>query len=691
MSSVAPAAADPTAPRLQRRGEALRQVAEMARSAAPPLLFGLRMWGAVCLTCYVAFWLELDSPNWAATTAAIVCQPSLGASLRKGSFRMIGTIIGAIAIVVLTACFPQERVGFLLALALWSALCGMVATVLQNFASYAAALAGYTAVIVAMDELGTSGGLSGDVLTLAINRAGEICVGIVCAGMVLAGTDFGGARRDLAAKLAGLAATLTRGVTGTFLMAKETLVETQTVRRKLIREVTALGPIIDQAIGESSELRYRSRALQRGVDGMFTLLASWRIIAEHLRHLPDDGSRREADAVLPELPEPLRAAPQSAEAADWTGDPIALGKSCRAGARALVALPAKSPSLRLLADQTAKALLGLTRVLDGLALLHDPRRRVARHRLARIRVPDWLPSLVNAARIFATLAAAELLWIVTAWPQGAMAMTFAAITVILMSLRDDQAYGAAVSFLTGAILVTVLAAIILFAVLPRETTFLGFALALGSMLVPIGALSAQPWKTPVFGAMAMLFTPILGPQNQMSYDAAPFFNAAAAIIVGVGLTTVSLRLIPPLSPELRARRLLALTLRDLRRLALGRLSVTPSDWESRVFGRLSALPPQAELLQGAQLVAALSVGTEIIRLRRVADRLGVSRQLDGALDALAQGDGAVATERLAEVDHRLAAIPDSEDVSRLRARAGIRAMSEALALHGAYFSAEARR
>src|SRR5882762_8475367 len=142
MSSVAPAAADPTAPRLQRRGEALRRVAEMARSAAPPLLFGLRMWGAVCLTCYVAFWLELDSPNWAATTAAIVCQPSLGASLRKGSFRMIGTIIGAIAIVVLTACFPQERVGFLLALALWSALCGMVATVLQNFASYAAALAG---------------------------------------------------------------------------------------------------------------------------------------------------------------------------------------------------------------------------------------------------------------------------------------------------------------------------------------------------------------------------------------------------------------------------------------------------------------------------------------------------------------------------------------------------------------------
>jgi len=49
------------------------------------------LWAAVCLALYIAFWLELDSAYWAGTTAAIVCQPSLGASLRKGSFLMIGT------------------------------------------------------------------------------------------------------------------------------------------------------------------------------------------------------------------------------------------------------------------------------------------------------------------------------------------------------------------------------------------------------------------------------------------------------------------------------------------------------------------------------------------------------------------------------------------------------------------------
>src|SRR5881392_952836 len=78
-------------------------------TAGPPLLFGLRLWASVCLALYVAFCLELDNAYWAGTSAAIVCQPHLGASLRKGWFRMIGTVVGAVAIVVLTACFPQDR------------------------------------------------------------------------------------------------------------------------------------------------------------------------------------------------------------------------------------------------------------------------------------------------------------------------------------------------------------------------------------------------------------------------------------------------------------------------------------------------------------------------------------------------------------------------------------------------------
>src|SRR6202521_1202258 len=212
-----------------------RWTADAARAAGPPLLFGLRLWASVSLALYVAFWLELDNAYWAGTTAAIVCQPHLGASLRKGWFRMIGTLVGAVAIVVLTACFPQDRGPFLVGLALWGAGCALVATLLRNFAAYAAALAGYTAAIIASDQLGATGGPNGQAFMLAVFRASEICIGIVCAGVVLAGTDLGGARRRVAMLLAAISAEIAGRFTGTLALAGPDLPETQPVRRELVR------------------------------------------------------------------------------------------------------------------------------------------------------------------------------------------------------------------------------------------------------------------------------------------------------------------------------------------------------------------------------------------------------------------------------------------------------------------------
>src|SRR6202043_1697519 len=125
----------------------------------------------------------------------------------------------------------------------------------------AAALAGYTVAIIASDELGATGGANGDVFVLAITRASEICIGIICAGVVLAGTDFGGARRRLAVQLAALSAEITGRLSGTFSLAGPDLSETRPVRRDLVRRVIALEPVIDEAVGESSGLRYRSPVL----------------------------------------------------------------------------------------------------------------------------------------------------------------------------------------------------------------------------------------------------------------------------------------------------------------------------------------------------------------------------------------------------------------------------------------------
>jgi len=167
----------------------------------------------------------------------------------------------------------------------------LAATLLRNFAAYAAALAGYTAAIVAGDLLGATGGVNADAaFLLAVSRGSEIIIGIVCAGTVLAATDFGDAPRRLAALFATIASEITSRFSGTLRLAGANFEDTQRIRWELVRRVIALDPVVDEAIGESSQLRYHSPVLQRAVDGLFTVLVGWRAVANHL--VPLSGSRR---------------------------------------------------------------------------------------------------------------------------------------------------------------------------------------------------------------------------------------------------------------------------------------------------------------------------------------------------------------------------------------------------------------
>ncbi|HEY4163037.1 MAG TPA: FUSC family protein [Dongiaceae bacterium] len=662
------------------------------RAALPSLLFGLRLWAAVCLALYAAFCLELDNAQWAGTTAAIVSQASLGASLRKGSFRMIGTVIGAVAAVVLASCFPQSRVGFLLGLALWSAVCGLVATILRNFTAYGAALAGYTAVIIASDALGPTGGANDEIFMLAVDRVAAIWLGIVVAGIVAACTDFGGAKRRLCRQLAGLSAEIASGFATTFSLPGPKQGETRTLRRAFAARVVALGPVIDEAIGEASRLRYRVRGLQASVDGLFAAISGWRAVATRIERSSDEAGKRESGIIFGTLPRTLRAEMTEGDAAVWAAEPSRLRLDFQRAVRALVVLPADRPSLRLMADATAATLLALSRALDGLSLLRDE-RQVAPQRYVRHPIADPLPAILNAARVFVTMAAVELFWVVTAWPSGGTAMDFAAIGVILFSPQEDRAYATAKTFLIGTGLVAALVWLVNFAVLPAAHTFLGFGLSLGLVLVPVGALSVQSWLGPVFASMIVFFIPLLGPANQMTYDPEQLYNATLAALGGIGAATLALVLLPPLPPALRARRLLALTLRDLRRLAAGSTTWTAGNWEGRVYGRVTVMPASTEPLQFTWLVAALSIGPEIVHLRRFAPRLGLAPDIDAALGALAAGDSAAAIRRLSRIDRRLAALPNmgTGAMMRLRVRSGILAITETLAQHAAYFDGQAVR
>src|SRR6202007_1598970 len=111
----------------------------------------------------------------------------------------------------------------------------------------------------------------------------------------------------------------------------------------------------------------------------------------------------------------------------------------------------------------------------------------------------------------------------------------------------------------------------------------------------LGAMLAQPWQTGVFLAATYYFITLLAPANEMTYNTIQFYNSALAIVGGLAAAALAMVSLPQLPPALRARRLLALTLRDFRRLAARPSFSSVDDWIGRVSGRMVALPDQAKL------------------------------------------------------------------------------------------------
>jgi uncharacterized membrane protein YccC len=191
-------------------------------------------------------------------------------------------------------------------------------------------------------------------------------------------------------------------------------------------------------------------------------------------------------------------------------------------------------------------------------------------------------------------------------------------------------------------------------------------------------------------AMAFQFVPLLSPANEISYDTVQFYNSALAIIAGSCVAAVAFHLLPPLPPALRARRLLDFALADLRRSAVATQPPTLKELEQRMYGRLADLPDKAEPLQRSQLIAALTVGNEVVQLRRISALLPLDPELNTALSALAEGNSEQAIAQLAALDRRLATFSGREADARLslRARARILIISEAITQHAPYFDAE---
>jgi uncharacterized membrane protein YccC len=155
-------------------------LADWCKTEGQRWLFVVRILTIAVVALWLAYRLELNSPSTAVTTVFIVALPSSGMVLEKAFFRIIGTLVGCSAAVVLVALLPQAAPLLFVCLAIWIGLCTCGAALFRNSKSYGFLLAGYTACLIVIPAVDAPSA----VFTLAITRVTEVGLGILCSAFI---------------------------------------------------------------------------------------------------------------------------------------------------------------------------------------------------------------------------------------------------------------------------------------------------------------------------------------------------------------------------------------------------------------------------------------------------------------------------------------------------------------------------
>ena len=140
-------------------------------------VFAIRTALAGITALAIAYWLDLQDPQWAIVTSFLLAQPTAGGAIAKGAYRSIGTLAGALFGLLVVALYSQAGPPLVGAMALWIGVCFYAAARLRNFAAYGFMLAAYTALLVGFEGAVNPTGA----WLIAVDRTSEIAIGIATA------------------------------------------------------------------------------------------------------------------------------------------------------------------------------------------------------------------------------------------------------------------------------------------------------------------------------------------------------------------------------------------------------------------------------------------------------------------------------------------------------------------------------
>lgn len=126
---------------------------------------------------FIAQYLQLVHPQWAAMTVWASAQPWRENLLEKSWWRFAGTVIGVLVGVILIQLHIISPLLFIVGLALWLGACSGIGQLQKGFVAYGTFLAGYSAVMVSM----LSVHMTDNLFMVAWDRLWTILVGVLFA------------------------------------------------------------------------------------------------------------------------------------------------------------------------------------------------------------------------------------------------------------------------------------------------------------------------------------------------------------------------------------------------------------------------------------------------------------------------------------------------------------------------------
>ena len=604
-------------------------------------LFVLRTTVAFFLTGWLAMRFQLPQPGTAMMTTVIVMHRQSGMVLAKAFYRVLGTLVGAAAALLIVGLFPQQREPFLVLMALWIAGCTAGATLHRNFKSYAFVLAGYTAAIIALPVISSH---PGQIFDSAVARISEVLLGLLVTA-VISDTIFPVRLRDtLRAAVSSQYENFLDFMRGALLgeVARERM---EQAHLRVVRDAVALEDLRSSVIFEDPEARARSAHLQRFNQRFMaasTTFQSLHHLINRLLRQPDPAAGRALQALYQPLGVALQASAQQ------PGQLAAQVHEVRSGLRTRAAQLRQELMDASQAEDFAVGVELLRRFVKELEQYVHARGQLTLQvaptqddaRAHFIRGNDYAGAAVAFTRTAITMLLLGALWAASGWAMAVNVMLLATIFSGLFATVPNAAR------MTGKVawgyLVGVLAAYVCdYMVLTRMEGFTLFAAGLLPFFL-VGPYMVSRPKLSVFGlGYTMGLVNILAITSLHAFDPLRFFNEGTSHMFAMGAAVLSFALMPPLvgTAWLRRRQMDGLRA-QVRLAALAPLPGLQHRFESSNSDLLHQIvahtaPGSAE--SSEQLAWALAVnetGRALIHLRHDVAHEPASTQLHQHVDAV---------------------------------------------------------